>query len=654
MNLKTYLYILLFLVFGLLLLFGTGCILKTQIESLDIRIKKNQLLNYEFSSELLKLRFQEDLMNSDDVVTEVNGIIMESSVMNSSLDGLSNQFGWKEKFGESLINSIHSLVFKPLINVTDDNRYLFGLQKAFYLERNQNCNLAVPIYTDLEIKLRKMSNEDHAFSLLHLGYCLARIGKEEIAIQKLQNLISRYTNTHFAESAQVILNVLTTNIKRSEKLSGKSFNNRNLAMLYYQTGTFKKALHYFDNIEDITDEEKYYKARSNEKIGKIKEATDLYFDLLKSKEVNLAKKVNRRLLVIGNFYNGGETLKKIARENADKMGDTEMVDYVEKSLLKQTKSFVAEKLLEEKDAIITSVALDDDYLSKKKIELRLDGVDNDSESKENQKKKTTLLNKKIKEKQKAIEKKEEKVTMNLAGKRRENDEISSSSVISDQSGNIKISENKKIETSDSPDCLQFKSGRGILQKAEKVLVTDGHFVTIYKGKTVATPQSEFELLESCKINSPFTVSTAENGKFTVKKAIIRAGYLILETESGNKNININEIQSMIPLSIFEEIRFIIIKRKDGNFHYCNNINFSNFPNVVLYSKSGVSLQKNISDLDYIQLGENSKKILLLKKDKSVVATEKKIYIEGNRFEVEDLDGKESEILFDSIQRIDVE
>lgn len=607
-------------------MFGSGCILNARMFDLDMKIKKSQLLNYEFSSELLKIKFQEAILQKEDLGSEVNNLIMESNVMNNTIGNIHNNFSWQEKIGESLINSIHYLVFKPLIYLASENEYLFDLQKAFYLEKNQKCNLASPIYESLEIKLRKTSSDDHAFVLLHLGYCNAMQGNQESAIKNLSSLLGEYTGTHFADSAQVMLNIISSNLKKEAKFEKNNLTHSELAKKYYGAALYKKTIQELNEIETLTVQEKFIKARSLERLGNLNEASNLYLEVVAEGDTEIAKKANRRLLLIGNFYDGGEDIKKLAKKNAEVFGDLVISDFVENSVSKQTKSIVLEVLKKESE-----FGRGKDSLLQEKIKITQEQAE---------KNESAMLSKVFFRDELALTK-----TNNNKNK-----------LTADKNVPTKQTErNKNLpRETESKDCLQFRSTIGGIHKAEKVLVMDGNFVTIFKGKTLATPVSEFELLESCKINSPFTIATDKLGKVSVKTAIIKGEQMFLETDSGTKIINVADVQSMVPDSILEKIRFIVVRRKDGNFHYCNNIEFSGSSDVRLNSRSGVSVTKKFEDIDYIQLGDNSINLVIYNKDKRIMKTEKNILFSTSDIFFEKESGNIEKVSIEGIQKIESE
>ena len=59
---------------------------------------------------------------------------------------------------------------------------------------------------------------------------------------------------------------------------------------------------------------------------------------------DVAKKANRRLLMIGTFYRGGKEVNKIAENNAKKIGDEEVVKEIKRGESLRLKPEVIEKI----------------------------------------------------------------------------------------------------------------------------------------------------------------------------------------------------------------------------------------------------------------------------------------------------------------------
>lgn len=602
---KNILYILIGFICLAFLTFGSGCILNARVYDLNLDISKSQILNYEFSSELLKLRFQESITNQEDLGSEVNLLIMESNVLNSDTNSLNKNLSYKEKMGEYFINSIRFLVVKPLIFLNKDNENLKKLQQAFYYEKSQNCTEALKIYNELEKIYNKSRSDDYAFVLLHIGYCQAIVGDIDTSINQFQKVIQEFSGTHFSESSQVLLNILNNNSKKKAKTENSIEDPILLARNYFQLGLYQDSIKEFNKVESLSANDLFIKGRSLEKIGKLQEAVNIYLDLTIGKDEQVAKKANRRLMLIGNFYNGGEELAEISKINAIKINDMEASNFIETSKKQVLTSIVFNK--SNREISNQKITNNSDTNTSNQSAPSQFKIDIDPKFKNNPP--NYLINQPIvsenKIKNKTVEVKKE---------------------------NLFIQENKKIL---QPDCLQFTSkSNSKIHKAEKVLLMEGNFVTTYQGVTKATPIDEFKLLESCVINSPFTIGIENQGKLTVKKAEITSNHLLLHTESGIQKVLLKDVMSIIPDSYLENFHYLVVKRQDNNLHYCNFIEV-NDSNIYLVSNSGAKISKSLNEIKMIYLGENTSQIQIQTKKDGIFSVRSSINILNSNFEFRD-------------------
>ena len=73
---------LIFLLILFVLGFISQSIVKVSLVQLRVMLAREQLLNYELSSRMLRTKFKQMLLQKDDLTTEVKMKVLESSVMN--------------------------------------------------------------------------------------------------------------------------------------------------------------------------------------------------------------------------------------------------------------------------------------------------------------------------------------------------------------------------------------------------------------------------------------------------------------------------------------------------------------------------------------------------------------------------------------------
>lgn len=340
-----------FLLIVFLFIFISNAIITVKLQELRFQISKEQLLNYELSSNLLREKFRQMLLSRDDYTNEIKLNITESAILNSRMteakihspdDDL--YFYLKEKSGLLIINAVRLLNLKGILKLSDDQQDLLKLQFAFYLERTRKFPLASKKYSELEERFNQESS-DYAFTLLHNGFCLALAGQTQKALEKLHQTEVLFPSTHFGENAKILIALLLEGKARSDKIDEQYDSDRAKAVALYKVGQYKKALGLFNKVSDRNKKEDFMRARSMEEIGRTANAVQEYIKLVRQKEdKDTAIQANRRLLMIGSIYEKNEELTDFSKENAKKMGDLDIVKKVESGSKLIKKAVIIEKL----------------------------------------------------------------------------------------------------------------------------------------------------------------------------------------------------------------------------------------------------------------------------------------------------------------------
>lgn len=334
--------ILLLLVFFSL---ASQAILRVKLKELKMELTKSQIMNYEFSSQSLRKKFKQMLVENANIQDELLNSNLDSYVMNykiSSNDDSLNEF---ELFGLGIVNSIRKMSFKPLLSLKENQKNAVKLQYAFLLERNQKFREANKEYDSLEKDLSDSPGNDYSFLLLHNAYCLAIIGKRTEALSKLEQIIQTQPGSHFSESATIFIEILTDLDRKIEVFEKKELSQDELIRISFSSGLFLKTIELLKLKDNLSYSEKYMLGRSYEKTGDVLIATDIYKELVKQKEdLVTAKKANRRLLVIGMAYDGGKEISKLAKEKAVQLKDTVIVQKINDNLKLQKENLILENI----------------------------------------------------------------------------------------------------------------------------------------------------------------------------------------------------------------------------------------------------------------------------------------------------------------------
>lgn len=336
------------LLIALFFALASWAIVRIKTTELSFQLERNQLFNYELSSRMLRARFEYILRSQDDFSTEIKMNVLESGVLNFR-GGTDLTLKPLEYVGLLIVNGVRKLTFKPFLSLQDDQGRLMLLQYAFYLERTRNYAEAVKKYSMLEDRL-KGNPQDHGFVLLHKGFCLALMGNTGNSLAVLKEVRADYPGSRNARDAEVLIAILEELQRREIEIKRQHKSEKAQAVAFTRNGQYAIALKKFEKAKNLTVDDKYYRARSYEGVGKTQKAVGEYIALVgQSQNTDVAKRANRRLLMIGNFYQGGEKVKKIAEENARKIGDEQVVQEVKKGAELQLKPTIIEKIKEQKE-----------------------------------------------------------------------------------------------------------------------------------------------------------------------------------------------------------------------------------------------------------------------------------------------------------------
>jgi tetratricopeptide (TPR) repeat protein len=325
---KLYLILLIFLIVFFFL--SSKAIVDIKLQELRFYLTKEQLLNYELSSKVLKEKIKQMILSKDDYTNEIKNNILESNIMNSQI-GVSNvKLDFMDSYGLFIVNVVRFLSLKKPLTLLEDQNDMIQIQFAFYMERSRKFSIAVKKYEAIAERFGRIDTNENGFVMLHHGFCLAMMGNTEAAIAKLLEAEDVFRGTHFADNSRILINVLLEGQKKMEEIEKSSIAVDKKADIYYENGKYKETLDALNLIENRNNNQNFMRARSLEELGQSSVAINEYIKLVEQKEDGeVAKRANRRLLLIGNIYEKNKDLSDYSKKNAQILGDTEVVKQVE-------------------------------------------------------------------------------------------------------------------------------------------------------------------------------------------------------------------------------------------------------------------------------------------------------------------------------------
>jgi len=459
---------------------ASRAIVDVKIQELRFQLTKEQLLNYELSSKVLKEKIRQMMLTKDDYTNEIKVNILESSVMNAQLGETTTKLSLIEKFGLGIVNIVRVISTKSPLTLEEDQNDMMKIQFGFYMERTRKFATALKKYQELEKTLRNKESDEYGFIMLHSGFCIAMTGDTKGAIEKLRQTEDMFVGSHFADNARILINVLLEGERKINDINSGTKTESEKANLLYETGQYKETLAQLEKIENRSNDQNYMRARSLEELGQTSKAISEYLSLVEKKEVDkdVAVKANRRLLLIGSIYEKNDDLTDYSKSNAKQLGDTDIVKKVDEGSSLLLKSLIVEKLTTE-DAKTA-----DPETMKEMVELK--------------KELETIKLKDKEERKESIEKVEKEVAVLKAEKPPEPPPVPEEKYDSTESLIMKLSlsDGRSIQ------------GKTILFEEDKMSVSINTFST----KMPVTLLSEISLNQNLKLKTPPLAIQLKSGK----------------------------------------------------------------------------------------------------------------------------------------------
>lgn len=316
---------------GIALLFGALALVSAVIFYSVLRmtgfllkqdVARQQLLNYELSSRLLEEKFTR---NQDDYSREIKNHVLETTILNFSEFGTTP--GPWETLGSLTINTVRFISGKEPLRIAEDERALRLLQYAFFLERSKRIEEAAQI---LELLAPGLHDEDLAFALLHSGYCRFLLDDLDSAHASLIKVTAQFRGTHFARSAQTILDLM-----RLSPDAGRSQMEKGDAL--YQASRYMLALLAYKKAGPLNEEQSLRYARCLEETGKVNDSELMYRKLAAARKPEVRAQAVRRLLILGHFLGQGKETRQFAVSQAAAIKDPALgeIDQAEQLLAPQ-------------------------------------------------------------------------------------------------------------------------------------------------------------------------------------------------------------------------------------------------------------------------------------------------------------------------------
>ncbi|MBN2036471.1 MAG: TonB family protein, partial [Chitinispirillaceae bacterium] len=234
-----------------------------------------------------------------------------------------------------VVNGIRLLLGKPIIQPTEDDKIYSVLEIGYFWERNRKYHEALKIYEDV-LKTGGVVPEIKSAVMVHKAFCISMLGNYGDAKLIYEQVISLYPNTDAGVLAWKLLDFIQSMERSRTQLEQKKMPELEKARQFYLVMDFRNAIRNYSLFleRDVpvaeSSEARYFKGRSHEELGETEEAVDEYRTVIKiDKTKQWAKKANRRLLMIGSFYEQQKNITQEAKRQLDAYQDQKFFDNVQ-------------------------------------------------------------------------------------------------------------------------------------------------------------------------------------------------------------------------------------------------------------------------------------------------------------------------------------
>jgi len=268
------------------------------------------------------------------------------------------------------LNAIRLLLGKSIINTKEDDKVLEVLEIAYFLERNRKYKEALNLYDEV-LSASSITPRLRAAILVHKAFCFSMISNYDKAKQVYEIVISNYPETDEGILSWKLLDFIQSMENERKRLEKTRLPKIEKARQFYLLMDFRNAIKNYsmflengNDQNDLISEARYFKGRAHEELGENEDAMMEYRIVMKiDKTENWAKRANRRMLMLGEFYNQQKQIAEEARRKLEAYQDKMFEESVDKYKGFLTRNSIKAELLS-KVGINDLVAIPNDSILK--------------------------------------------------------------------------------------------------------------------------------------------------------------------------------------------------------------------------------------------------------------------------------------------------
>jgi TonB family protein len=252
-----------------------------------------------------------------------------------------------------VVNGVRLMLGKKIINPKEDDRIYHVLEIGYFWERNRKYHEALKIYEDV-LKTGGVDPAIKAAVMIHKAFCVSMLGNYKESKLIYEQVINLYPNTEGGILAWKLLDFIQSMERSRESLEKQNLTELEKARQFYLVMDFRNAIKNYSLFLGKSGssvraaEARYYKGRCHEELGESEEAVTEYRTIIKTDNTKeWAKKANRRLLMIGSFYEQKKNIADEAKRQLEAYQDQKFFDNVQQYAQLVSQSSLRSELMKE-------------------------------------------------------------------------------------------------------------------------------------------------------------------------------------------------------------------------------------------------------------------------------------------------------------------
>ncbi len=268
-----------------------------------------------------------------------------------------------------ILNCIRIFQGKKIINPKEDDKIFAVLEIAYFYERNRKFNEALKSYEDI-LSNTALVPDIRAAVMVHKAFCYSMLSDYNKSKKVYEDVIAEFPNTEAGILAWKLLDFIQSIEREREKLKKTALSEMEKAKQFYLLMDFRNAIKSLSVFigknpdPNAVVEARFFKGRSHEELGEIDEAILEYRKIIQTdKSKNWARQANRRMLMLGAFYEQQKQIAEEAKRQLEAYKDQTFLSNIEQYSFMVSKNSIKEEMLKSTNKELVHTLSNDSLLN---------------------------------------------------------------------------------------------------------------------------------------------------------------------------------------------------------------------------------------------------------------------------------------------------